>query len=95
MARPKHLYVFCYDIQKNADRVRVAALLDNHLVRVQQSVFEGWLTVDAARKLAEQTKLAAGADDSVRAYCISEHGRKLSVAFGGAPIPEAQEFWVV
>lgn len=95
MARPRHLYVFCYDIEKNADRARVANMLDNQLVRVQQSVFEGWLTREAAQTLARQSKIAMGPDDSLRVYCLTENGRKLSMAFGGAPIPEAHEFWIV
>jgi CRISPR-associated protein Cas2 len=95
MARPRHLYVFCYDIEKNADRARVADILNNQLVRVQQSVFEGRLTRDAARVLAERSKIAMGPDDNLRVYCLTEHGRKLSMAFGGAPIPEAHEFWIV
>ncbi|WP_422362522.1 CRISPR-associated endonuclease Cas2 [Pyruvatibacter mobilis] len=95
MARPRHLYVFCYDIEKNADRVRVSGILDNQLVRVQQSVFEGRLTREAAWTLAERSKVAMGPEDNLRVYCLTESGRKLSMAFGGAPIPEADEFWIV
>ena len=95
MAHPQHLYVFCYDIHKRADRDRVVGVLEQHLVRVQQSVFEGWLSHDAAKRLSEKTKNAAGADDNLRVYCLTKEGRERSIAFGGAPLPEAQEFWIV
>ena len=94
MARPRHLYVFCYDIARNSDRLRVANILDDHLVRVQQSVFEGRMTHSAAEALAERSRLAMGPDDSLRVYCVTEDGLENSLAFGGAPMAEKHDFWI-
>jgi CRISPR-associated protein Cas2 len=92
MARPEHLFVFAYDVQKDSARTRVADLLDVHLSRVQLSVFEGRLSAAAAGRLAKRASLLIGPDDSLRVYCITEPGRRLSVAYGPRPLPEAHDF---
>ena len=96
MARPEHLFVFCYDISKNGVRARVASLLEGHLNRVQQSVFEGRLSLDDARRLSARVAQQIGVEDSLRVYCVTEAGRRASFRHGaGPPISEAQDFWVL
>ena len=92
MSRPEHLFVFAYDVQKDSARARLADLLDEHMSRVQLSVFEGRLSVGAARRLARRASMLIGPDDSLRIYCVTESGRRSSLAFGARPLPEAQDF---
>jgi CRISPR-associated protein Cas2 len=95
MARPQHLYVFAYDIERDASRSKVADILSEKLVRVQFSVFEGRLTRGEAETLAKEAALRIGPDDSLRCYCIPEAGRRLSFTHGGPPIAEAGDFWLL
>lgn len=92
MARPDHLYVFAYDVEKDGKRTKLAALLDEWLDRVQYSVFEGRLSLKEARSLAAQASLLLGAEDSLRVYCIPENGRALSMVYGRGHMPEAGDF---
>lgn len=92
MARPSHLFVFAYDVSRDAPRTRLAALLEDSLDRVQRSVFEGRLTLAEARALARKAALLLGPDDSLRVYAVTEAGRRASLAFGCAKLPEADDF---
>lgn len=92
MARPDHLWVFAYDIRRDGDRSRMAALLERHLDRVQRSVFEGRLTLAAARQLAGRAAVLLGPDDSLRCYCVPEAGRRSSIVHGVGCLPEADDF---
>lgn len=65
MARPDHLFVICYDVSRDRDRIRLAALLERHGDRVQGSVFEGFMTRAAAEKLGQAAARFLGPDDSV------------------------------
>ena len=94
MSRPLHLFVFCYDVARDSARARLADLLLEQLTRVQQSVFEGHLTGDEARKLAMRAANHLGEDDSLRVYCITQAGRQASLAFGPKPLAEAHDFWL-
>jgi CRISPR-associated endonuclease Cas2 len=92
MARPAHLFVFAYDVRRDASRGKLAALLERWLDRVQLSVFEGRLTVAEARALARRAAALLGPDDSLRVYAVTEAGRRASMAFGCAQLPEADDF---
>jgi len=95
MARPEHVFVFCYDVEKDGVRARLADLLATRLSRVQQSVFEGRLTAAAARELGRRAERMLGVDDSLRVYCISGAALALCAAHGGAPLPERQDFFLL
>jgi len=92
MARPAHLFVFAYDVSRDATRAKLAALLDDSLDRVQYSVFEGRLTLAGARRLAAQADLVLGPDDSLRIYAVTEAGRRASMVVGRGSLPEAHDF---
>lgn len=95
MARPRHLYVFAYDIERDSARAKVADILSSKMVRVQFSVFEGRLSADEAKALAKEAALRVGPDDSLRCYCVPEGGRRQSFTHGaGAPIAEDGDFWL-
>jgi CRISPR-associated endonuclease Cas2 len=95
MARPKHLYVFSYDVARDNDRARLAALLQATMTRVQKSVFEGRLTPESCRKLADKAALLLGQADSLRIYCLTEETRAMCEVFGDPPLSEAEDFWLI
>jgi len=92
MARPAHLFVFAYDVERDRVRTKLAALLEEELDRVQLSVFEGRLTLAQARRLAEQADLIIGPNDSLRIYAVTEAGRRASMVLGRGSLPEAHDF---
>jgi len=95
MARPQHIFVFAYDIVRDRLRTKVADLLEQRLVRVQDSVFEGRMTAQEAKRLGETLAGMIEPDDSLRIYCITEAGRDASLAFGPTPLPEAAPYYLV
>lgn len=92
MAPPKHIYVFTYDIARDSRRERAAEILGTHLVRVQRSVFEGRLTVAAARALCRTIAPLLTAEDSLRAYAVTQDGRADTIVLGDPPLTEAADF---
>lgn len=95
MARPDHLFVFCYDVSRDGIRTRVAKMLEDHLARVQKSVFEGYMTQRQAERLGRRAAALIGPEDSLRIYCITEDGRRLTQVHGAGSLPEAHEFWLL
>jgi CRISPR-associated protein Cas2 len=95
MARPAHIFVFSYDVQKDSARVKLATLLDEHMNRVQKSVFEARMTANEARQLAAKATHYLGPDGSLRVWCVPETARTLCLAAGGPPLPEQADFWLV
>jgi CRISPR-associated protein Cas2 len=95
MARPSHLFIFCYDIERDSIRQRMAELLEDYLTRVQKSVFEGRLTLDELKRLRPLAAALLGPNDSLRVYCVSTSGLRLSAAYGAPPLPEAQDFYLL
>lgn len=95
MSRPTHLYVFAYDVSSDRIRAKVADRLEQTLVRVQFSVFEGRLESAQAARLAREIGHMIGPDDCMRVYCVTEAGRRASLAVGGPPLPEAQGFFLL
>ncbi|WP_296521626.1 CRISPR-associated endonuclease Cas2 [Rhodoplanes sp.] len=92
MARGTHLYVFAYDIERDRARARVAKLLENELVRVQKSVFEGRMTPTAARRIAKKIGREIAPTDSLRVYAVTAQGIDASLSIGAAPIGEKSAF---
>lgn len=92
MAETEYTIVLCYDISRARTRRRVAAFLEERLVRVQQSVFEGRLTPRRAYRLFDATAALVDDGDSVRLYVMTREGLEKSRVFGGAPLPEEEGF---
>lgn len=92
MPRATHLYVFAYDVGRDRARARLATLLENDLVRVQKSVFEGRLSHGAASRLARQAAAEIAPGDSLRVYAVTADGLDASLAFGGTPLGEKSAF---
>jgi CRISPR-associated protein Cas2 len=92
MSRPDHLFVFAYDVSKDSARTKLAELLDEHMDRVQFSVFEARMTPAEARRLGKKAGMFIGPDDSLRIYCVPEAGRRLSAVIGAGVLSEADDF---
>lgn len=92
MPRATHLYVFAYDIERDGTRAKVAALLENDLVRVQKSIFEGRMTTHQAMRLAERIGGIIAPTNSLRVYALTAEGLDASFARGGAPLGEKSDF---
>ncbi|EJW09346.1 hypothetical protein A33M_1556 [Rhodovulum sp. PH10] len=95
MADRPMLMVIAYDIVRPKVRARVADLLEEHAVRVQDSVFEARLTRAAADRLFARAKRLIEDGDSLRMYAVSSAGLERSRVAGGAPLPEDGDFWLV
>lgn len=95
MAGRKQLIVFTYDVSKDRTRNRIADLLERHGIRVQYSVFECRMDMENANSLFSKLELLIDPEDSIRMYVIPEDGRVKSLACGGAPISEAQDYYLL
>jgi CRISPR-associated protein Cas2 len=89
------LTVFCYDIAESKVRARVAALLEERTVRVQDSVYECRMTRDVADRLFGRVAALLDPGDKLRMYAISQAGRERCRAHGGGPVSEDGDFWIV
>jgi len=91
----EHLAVIVYDISDDRSRARAAMLLERSLARVQESVFEGWMTRKAAEQLAASVGRLAGDDGSVRLYLLPRGAVPGCRAWGFPPAPERDDFLLV
>lgn len=94
MARTLHTIVFCYDITRTNLRRRVAKLLEERMVRVQRSVFEARLHLDAANTMFEYLEAIIEEGDSIRMYVMQKNGLEKSRAAGGAPMAQDGQYWL-
>ena len=95
MAARTMTMVFCYDVDDDRTRRRLAALLESRAVRVQESVFEARLGAREAENLFRAANALIGPDDSLRMYALSSVGLSRSRVAGGAPLPEDGDYWLV
>ena len=87
--------VFCYDVEVDKSRRRLAAFLEERLVRVQKSVFEARLTERDAHRLFDAASAFLNLGDSLRMYVMTESGLEKSRVWGGAPLPEDGDFFLL
>jgi CRISPR-associated protein Cas2 len=92
MAEVEHTIVLCYDVVGASTRRRVAKFLEERLVRVQYSVFEGRLPPSRAHRLFDATAAMLDETDSLRLYIMTREGLEKSRVHGGAPLPEEGNF---
>lgn len=88
----KLLAVFCYDIVKDSVRARLAALLEEDAVRVQDSVFEGWMSEARVAVLASRAAALIGPDDSLRVYRLDGASARQVKAYGPTPAAEPGDY---
>jgi CRISPR-associated protein Cas2 len=91
------LWVVAYDIADNRRRRQLAACLGKQLERVQESVFEGWLTQHESRVLMEEAaNLLYLTDDRLRAYPLAVKKSDRYKAYGQQRTTEKlSEFWII
>lgn len=95
MARVPMLMVICYDVARPRVRARIAALLEESAVRVQESVFEARLSGAAADRLWKRLAALIEDGDRLRMYAVSAAGLERCRALGGAPVPDDAPYWIV
>ena len=91
------LWVVAYDIADHRRRRQVAATLATCCTRVQESVFEGWLTPPRMRHLLDElTRLIQPQHDSVRFYpLLSGEPPRTDRQGPGPHAARAPEFWLI
>ncbi|MGD0108547.1 MAG: CRISPR-associated endonuclease Cas2 [Rhodopila sp.] len=89
------LMVYCYDVASNKARARVAHLLEDRAVRVQDSVFEMRLTQVAADRLFRDIARLLDEGDMLRMYAIGAAGLPRCQSYGGSPISGDVDSWII
>ena len=95
MARTEMLMVFSYDIADDRRRRRVARILEETMVRVQESVFECRLSAAATDRMLKRLEPELGPDDNLRVYAVGADSLPRCRQIGGAPFAEDIDFWLL
>lgn len=94
MADRTLLKVIAYDVADDRRRRRVARLLEEEAVRMQESLFEARLTGSAAWSLLARLTALVGPDDSLRLYTVPDSALPRSHAVAGPPIASGARYWL-
>lgn len=89
------LRVIIYDIADDRRRRRIAKVLEERAVRVQESAFEARLSSRQLESLMGKLERIATAEDSLRAYTVPENALPRCRVLGGAPIADGARFWLL
>lgn len=91
------LWVVAYDIADNRRRRQLATCLGKRLVRVQESVFEGWMTQSESRALLDEAaRLLDMTSDRLRAYPLAVRKPDRYQTYGQQRMTEkVSDFWIV
>ncbi|CAH0343040.1 CRISPR-associated endonuclease Cas2 [Rhizobium sp. CECT 9324] len=95
MPRARMFTVFAYDISDDRKRRRVATILEDSAVRVQNSVFEAWLSARQTEALKRRIEVLLVAGDNLRIYVLAQSGLSRSSAFGGPALGSTQTFLLI
>lgn len=87
--------IFAYDISDDRKRRHVASILEDTAVRVQNSVFESWLTKRETERLSGRLERMLDTGDSLRVYVVSQNGLPRCRTFGGPEISGTAGFLLV
>ncbi|NET51801.1 MAG: CRISPR-associated endonuclease Cas2 [Merismopedia sp. SIO2A8] len=80
------LALVVYDIADTRRRTKLSTLLEGYGRRVQESVFECFLSLEEMRRLYQRVYGYINTkEDNVRFYWITEGAMKKSMAIGSAP----------
>lgn len=89
------LRVIVYDIADDRRRRKVASVLVDQAVRVQESVFEARLTNRQVEALLLSLRTLISTDDSVRVYVVADAVLKDCRNEGGPAISDGGRFWLM
>lgn len=90
------LYLIAYDVSNNRRRTRLVRVAQRYALRVQGSVFEGWMKPAEAADLLRRAKpLLNPAEDSLRLYPVCAACREGVIALGRGQLPEQPDEIVV
>jgi CRISPR-associated protein Cas2 len=79
----RNFYLLTYDIADNKRRQKIARLCEAVAERVQESVFEAYLTPDELSKLLKKTaRRFKDEEDSLRVYLLCAACREKVATFG-------------
>lgn len=92
-ARP--IRVFAYDIASDNRRARVARILEEQTVRVQESVFEARLTHREVEQILHALARILLTEDRLRVYTVPDRALPECHALGGTPIAELEDYWLL
>lgn len=89
------LAMIAYDIVDAGDRRRVAEVLEAHMQRVQDSLFEGLMPAAAAETLAAAAAKLIVGNDSLRLYIVPQRAIARCRAWGFPPAPDPDGFLIL
>ena len=89
------LMVFSYDIACDRRRRRISRILEDVMVRVQESVFESRLSASMTEALVRRIEPEMAPGDSLRGYAVGADSLARCCQVGGAPIAGNVEFWLL
>lgn len=90
------LVLVVYDIPNNKRRLKLSNFLEGHGRRVQDSVFECFLSLDEMRQLHQKIEKRVKADeDDVRFYWISKDAISRVLAIGSSPPQEPPNAYII
>jgi CRISPR-associated protein Cas2 len=90
------LWICSYDVGDDRRRWRVARMLLGRAERVQESVFEGWLSADQLRALAERLGRESDADaDRIALFPVCADCQARVRVLGQGRLPQRPHFWSV
>lgn len=90
------LYLICYDTPDNKRRRKLVDIIEEMSVRVQWSVFEGWMTPRQLEIMKYRLgRVIDDAEDNIRIYRLCAYCQQEVAVFGLADRTELVQFWVV
>lgn len=95
MTDRSQLRVISYDIGDDRRRRRLARLLEEQAVRVQESVFEARLTTRQTDRLIAQLRKLTGVGDSLRVYTVPDAALAHCSTDGGPAIADGARYWLL
>jgi CRISPR-associated protein Cas2 len=95
MPRASLLTVFAYDVVDDGARRRVAGILEDCAVRVQDSVFESWMTQRLAKATARKIERHLKQGDSLRVYVIGNAVSSRCHVFGGPALQDTDSYILI
>lgn len=95
MSEKPILRVIAYDIASDQRRRRIAGILEERAVRVQDSVFEARLTHRQAERLMAKLERLTSKGDSLRLYTVPDAILPRCREIGGPLMAGAARYWLL